>query len=297
MLHITNGDCAVRVLSRAVGGEFLPWRDVLHEGPVHAGIALHELSRRRAAFIAQAGWAPPDVVQLQFAGRDAALEEAAMHDEVVLWFEHDLYDQLQLAQLLDWFAVHPHPQLSLVCEAEYLGTMTPQRAATLFRQRRPVTQLQVNTASRAWATFGSADPFAISTAPLPELPFLGPALRRLLEEYPWRSDGLSRVERQALEALQDGPLPFEELFSRAHQRREDPVFLGDTVLAWHLERLAREGFLKKEMLWGLGERGKTVLAGEADAWAQPRSARWLGGYEIKDGRPRWDPELARLARA
>ena len=297
MLHITNGDCAVRVLSRAVGGEFLPWRDVLHEGPVQAGIPLPALSRRRAAFIAQAGWAPLDVVQDQFAERDATLEEAATHDEVVLWFEHDLYDQLQLAQLLDWFAMHPHPQLSLACEAEYLGTMTPQRAATLFRQRRPVTQLQVKTASLAWATFGSADHFAMSTAPLPELPFLGPALRRLLEEYPWRSDGLSRLERQALEALQDGPLPFEELFARAHHRREDPVFLGDTVLAWHLERLAREGFVKKEMLWGLGERGEAVLAREADAWEEPRSARWLGGYEIKDGRPRWDPDLARLVRA
>lgn len=230
MLHVTNGDCAVGVLKRAVEGEFLPWRDVLHEGPVHAGLPLDRLSVRRAAFIASAGWGPLSAIEKQFAERDATLRDAARHEEVVLWFEHDLYDQLQLIQLLDWFALHPHRKLSLVCEAEYLGTITPARAADLFRQRRRVSAAQLEAGSAAWVAFGSANPLKISDAFVQELPFLGAALRRLLEEYPWTSDGLSRLERQALQALREGPLPFEELFSRAHHQREEPVFLGDSVL-------------------------------------------------------------------
>jgi hypothetical protein len=296
VLHITNGDCAVQVLARAVQGEFLPWRDVLHEGPVHAGIPLEDLSRRRAAFIAQAGWAPHVRVQESFIQRDATLLNAMQHEEVVLWFEHDLYDQLQLIQLLDWFCIHPHPRLSLVCEAEYLGTMTPARAAELFRQRRPVTQAQLGAGSRAWGAFGSPAPMRIRTETVQGLPFLGAALRRLLEEYPWRGDGLSRLERQALEALHDGPLPFDKLFARAHHQCEDPVFLGDAILAWHLERLAAEGFVGQKVFWSLGGRGEEILAKKADAWAQPRRARWLGGYEVRDGRLRWDPDLARLVR-
>jgi hypothetical protein len=296
VLHITNGDCAAAVLSRAVAGTLLAWQDVLHEGPVHSGIALEDLSRRRAAFIAAAGWAPLLRVQESFIQRDAALHRSIEHEEVVLWFEHDLYDQLQLVQLLDWFSLHPHPRLSLVCEAEYLGSMTPARAAELFRARRRVSDAQLRAGSAAWSAVGSGDPFRVRVDPVGELPFLGAALRRLLEEFPWRGDGLSRLERQTLEALRDGPLPFAELFERAHHRREDPVFLGDTVLAWHLERLARDGLVKKEQLWALGERGRAVLAGEADAWAQPRLARWLGGYEVRDARVRWDPALARLVR-
>lgn len=52
-LHITNGDVAATVIEKAaIGGEVLPWRDVLHEGPVPAGLSLEQMSEIRAQFIA-----------------------------------------------------------------------------------------------------------------------------------------------------------------------------------------------------------------------------------------------------
>jgi hypothetical protein len=290
VLHITNGDCAVAVLQRALQGEFLPWRDVLHEGPVHAGLPLSALSLRRAAFISASGWGAPAEVEKQLIARDSVLRDAGRHDEVVLWFEHDLYDQLQLMQLLDWFAAHAHPNLSLVCEAEYLGTMTPARAADLFKARRRVSPNQLAAGSAAWGAFGGPDPRRLHLEPVAELPFLAPALQRLLEELPWTGDGLSRLERQTCEALSDGPLPVVQLFARAHHHREEPVFLGDTVFEWHVERLAADGFMRREReIVSLAANGEAVLAGRADARSFPRRARWLGGYEIRDGALRWDP--------
>ncbi|HEU4353010.1 MAG TPA: DUF1835 domain-containing protein [Burkholderiales bacterium] len=140
MLHITNGDCAARVLSRVVSGTILPWRDVLHEGPVRPGLVLEELSRERAQFIAQAGWGQRERILEDFRSRDAAFRRAGRHDEVVLWLEHDLYDQLQLIQVLDALSDVRGPPVSLVCEAEYLGTMAAERAAELFALRNPVTR-------------------------------------------------------------------------------------------------------------------------------------------------------------
>ena len=294
MLHITNGDCAVAVLSNAVEGEFLPWRDVLHEGPVHAGMPLAQLSRWRAAFIASAGWGALAEVQREFAARDAALAAASRQEEVVLWFEHDLYDQLQLIQLLDWFAAHPHPNLTLVCEAEYLGTMTPARAADLLTRRQRVTQEQLRAGSAAWGAFGAGKPRSIRLEPVPELPFLGAALQRLLEELPWVEDGLSRIERQTLEALRGAPLEFSELFPRAHQHREEPIFLGDAVLRLHLSRLLADGLVRGDPLFELTTKAREVLGKRIDAWSSPRRARWLGGYEIRDGRLRWDPGEQRV---
>ena len=105
MLHVTNGDSAAGKLRAAgIPGAILPWRDVLHDGPVPAGLTLKQLSERRAAYLGERGVAPADELLAGFRSRDARLEDCRTEDEVVLWFEHDLYDQLQLIQLLDWFA-------------------------------------------------------------------------------------------------------------------------------------------------------------------------------------------------
>jgi len=252
LLHITNGDCAVAVLSQVVQGPILPWRDVLHEGPVRAGLSLEELSTERARFIADCGWGLLSEVQNHFEARDAAFRSAGQHDEIVLWFEHDLYDQLQLIQVLDGLAELRGPPITLICEAEYLGKMAPARAAELFELRNPVMRKHLNEGQDAWAAFRSADPLTIDWTKPKALPFLGPALRRHLEEFPWASDGRSRTERQILEGT---------------QHLEEPAFLGDTVLAWHRERLAQKKWLP----------------------------RWLGGVRVEESsRWRWNPAAGLL---
>ena len=284
MLHITNGDCAVAVLSQVVQGSVLPWRDVLHEGPVRAGLSLEDLSRERAAFIAQAGWGEFGLVLGDFQARDAAFRKAGEHDEIVLWFEHDLYDQLQLIQVLDGLADLRGPPISLVCEPEYLGKMSPERAAELFALRNPITRRHFQDARVAWAAFCSTDPLEIDPQKATALPFLGAALRRHSEEFPWTTDGLSRIERQILQVTGDQPTTFYQIFRRTE---EEPAFLGDAVLLWHLQRLAREGLMAgSEHRWWVTGRQRTQ-----------RVPRWLGGYEVKDETVQWDPELGRLMRA
>jgi Domain of unknown function (DUF1835) len=288
LLHITNGDCAVALLSQVVQGPILPWRDVLHEGPVRAGMPLEALSRERAQFIADAGWGALSEVLENFQQRDATFRRAGEHDEIVLWFEHDLYDQLQLIQVLDGLAALRGPPISLVCEAEYLGIMAPDRAAELFSLRTPLTRRHFQEAQAAWAAFRSSDPLQIDPAKPKALHFLGAALRRHLEEFPWTTDALSRLERGIVEGLQQGPRDLAQLFIAVE---ENPAFLGDAVLAWHLERLAREALLVAEGThWGSKQ---WRLTGKPRAQRQPR---WLGGYEVKDQTVRWDPALSRLVR-
>lgn len=282
--HITNGDRAAAVIGRLRAGEVLPWRDVLHEGPVRAGLTLEELSGERAAFIAGAGWGELAEVRASFAARDARLRSARAEDEVVLWFEHDLYDQLQLIQLLDWFAAHPVARLLLVCEAEYLGPMTPGRAAQLLEQRKAVTPRQLDVAEAAWLAFRSPHPaplLEVLAQDLRPLPFLRDALIRHLQEFPWTTDGLSRTERAILDSLRDGPQRFAAIFERT---REEPVFMGDAVLRWHLARLEAEGWIgQRDGRWKLGER------------KERRFERWLGGVLVRPDAPyRWDPFAASL---
>jgi hypothetical protein len=248
---------------------------------VRAGLSLEELSTERAAFIVEAGWGELEEVLEQFQQRDAAFRRAGEHDEIVLWFEHDLYDQLQLIQVLDGLSGLRGPPISIVCEAEYLGTLPPERAAELFSLRNPVTRRHFQEAQAAWSAFRSPDPRGLQNCKSTSLPFLAAALRRHLQEFPWTRDGFSLLERTVLDALRSGPLEFPELFLKV---KEDPAFLGDAVLAWHLERLSKEG----------------LIGTSAGAWRftgkkrQRRVPRWLGGHEVKDETLRWDPASGRL---
>ncbi len=238
MLHVTNGDCAVAVL-RAAGmrGDLLPWRDVLHEGPVDPTLSPADLSALRARFIADSGWASHEEAGRQFLERDERLQRCAEDEEVVLWFEHDLYDQLQLLQLLAWFRAHPHPRLTLVCEAEYLGEMTPSRAAALFASRKPVSDAQLRIGDEAWRAFGLHQVDRFLNTKQAELPFLEAALKRYLEEP-------RRTEALIVEALAGGPLELGELFRRT-QEKDEPRFLGDTVFLKRLERLESLGRVRR----------------------------------------------------
>src|SRR5439155_25032121 len=57
--------------------------------------------RTRARFLAACGWGRQQALLSLLERRDRQLVEALRDDrQVVLWFEHDLYDQLQLVDVL-----------------------------------------------------------------------------------------------------------------------------------------------------------------------------------------------------
>ncbi len=141
-------------------------------------------------------------------------------DEVCLWFEHDLYDQLQLLQLLDWFhgrwpgnvqrnaPAASGSRLSLVSIGDHesvssflgLGQLEPEYFPALFDDRITVGRDLLKLGQEGWRAF-RADPLCwldLATHPRPALPFLANAMTRLLQEPPSTRNGLGRTEQQAL---------------------------------------------------------------------------------------------------
>ena len=94
-LNIVNGDACIHIMKKAhIKGDFLPWRDFLHEGAVPANLSLEALSKIRAKFISNYGLGSLEKIKKDFEARDRKLKSYKLYDKVVLWFEHDLYDQL-----------------------------------------------------------------------------------------------------------------------------------------------------------------------------------------------------------
>ena len=308
MLHITNGD-SVSISGTSIGGDVVFWRDVLHEGPVPAALPLADLSSVRARFIASRGWASIEEAERGFVERDETLRSAADHHEVVLWFEHDLYDQLQLIQILDWFLTHRRPhRLSLISLSKFpgmarfkgLGELSPPQLESLFPNRVRVTLAEMKVASEAWLAFRSPDPRDIEwtlTNTAPVLPYLNGAFTRHLEQFPSTTDGLSRTERQILEITSTGAGRFQDLFL-CDQDREERVFMGDSTFAWYVDQLASgpEPLLDATNGYHLTRSGVAVMSGRSDAVALRGIDRWLGGVHLEGADPayRWDVRARKI---
>ena len=171
-LHVTNGDVTVDLLRRAgLARDALAWADVLHEGPVPAGLGAAGLRRVRAEFIAGADGLDPAAVRRRFEERDRAL--AANRDgRYVLWFEADLYDQLQIAQILGALGdlgVVPG-RVTLVCIGEYpgiahfggLGELEQGQFPGLLDAATPLTAEALDLGAAAWAALRAADPAGLA---------------------------------------------------------------------------------------------------------------------------------------
>jgi hypothetical protein len=304
-LHITNGDCAVEpIRALGLGGDVLPWRDVLHEGPVPAPATLDSLRPLRARFLAGFDSGSAVAIARDLETRDRRLAAGVEGEEIALWFEHDLYDQLQLVQILDWLATHRSARPVLLQSDQYLGNMTAEELGALWQRRADVTDAQLEAARRAWRAFTHDDPRAIEKVldAVDALPYLSAALIRHLEEFPASGTGLSRTERQILETLVIGSWPFAELFKAAHHDREDPFFLGDTVFRDVLNTLAAGDDplvgIESDRIW-LTDTGRAALAGKRDRVEHLGIDRWLGGVHLKGRRVpyRWDARARRIVAA
>jgi len=66
-LNIVNGDACIDMMKKAqIVGDFLPWRDFLHEGSVPVNLPLEELSLARAKFISDYGLGKFDDIKKDF---------------------------------------------------------------------------------------------------------------------------------------------------------------------------------------------------------------------------------------
>ncbi len=311
MRHVTNGSVFLsRLHDLGVPGRVVPWDDVLHEGPVPAGLSWEELRRVRAEFLA-INWGDVTGIERSLAARDAALVEAMADDEIVLWFEHDLYDQLHVLQVLDLLqAVRPGQpgaaatgaRVTAILADDYLAAQSDETLAAWFAARQPVSRGQWAAAAEAWACFRAPDPMRLSAFDHPGAwPSLRAALRRHLQQFPSVWNGLSRTERQTLAAVAPGPLAVRDAFRAANHAVEEAIFMGDAGWWSHIRPLLTSphpllrvvGEAPADMnhadWWrddqsaprlALTDPGSRVMAGEADHVALNGIDRWLGGVHL-----------------
>ena len=309
MLHILNGDSTANLLKEAgLEGDFLTWREALIAGATPAGIDKESWFDLRARHLASAYDRAFDEVLNGLMEQEAALGRLGDHDEVVLWFEHDLFCQIHLIYLLDHLSRREPgvTRLSLICIDRFpgrrdfrgLGELSPFDIGSLLDKRREISNQEKDLGAQAWAAYCSPTPHKIEdllNRDTASLPFLERALKKHLARFPFAINGLGLIENTALALISQAPKNFASLFGEFG--KAEPLFgYGDLQFLNDMRRLAdaKKPLVRidrpddrgdsapaiPKLQFELTDLGAAVLAGEADFVAENEVDFWLGGVRL-----------------
>jgi hypothetical protein len=312
-LHITNGDSAAGTLREFLDDPVAVTCDLLFEGPA-PDVDLDTWHHLRAAYLSRIAPDGYETIRRSLTEGDRRIDEALAAERVVLWFEHDLYDQLLLVRTIA--RADPSADLWMICIGAFpgverfigLGQLSAGQLASLYPMRARVTAGQFKTASDVWRAFRAGDPRSLlSIGDTDPLPFVAAAIRRLFEEYPSTVNGLSRSAATALRLLKSAPIAAGRLFVATQQLEERP-FLGDLGFYDILRSLAaaRAPLVRiddarapdaPQAIVEITSAGRDVVEGRADAVALNGIDQWRGGVHLSAERRspwRWDPQAQTL---
>ncbi|WP_379137436.1 sigma-70 family RNA polymerase sigma factor [Paenibacillus sp. sgz500958] len=328
LLHIVNGDSVGDMLRQGiVHGDILVWREVYPHGPVFPQPAAEDNRTFRAGYLEKTLGVPKAEYLAASIAQEQALDQCGKYDEVVLWFEHDLFDQTMLSYLLHRFSdmSSPPAKLSLLCIGEFpgielfhgLGQLTREQIATLHGTWTPIGAVELQLGSALWQAYASADPQILQSLlnqDTSALPFAHDAFKAHLSRFPSTSNGLGIVEQTTLERVNAGTNKAYSLFGEVTDSLHR-LGMGDLEYKYVLSRMAQapHPLLEiggKKAVPGvnpistpfrndtveLTELGKEVLEGKIDWTFLSGIDEWYGGVHLQGNQPdwRWNAAMQRI---
>ncbi|RRB02825.1 DUF1835 domain-containing protein [Larkinella rosea] len=310
-VHILNGDATAGAFADSTipgqsdSSQVAIWREALSEGPVNAFVPLTELWNIRQKWHRVYDENPqPERYDQMVVQEFEKWTKPTDYDEIYLWFEHDLFCQINLVFLLAQFAQRPlgSTKIKQVSVDSFpgepffkgIGQLSGAQLATLYLQAEELTQHELDLALKVWKAYASPEPLDIQkllNSDFGRLRFLKTALILHLQRFPFTENNLNLIEHLLTATLMEGPLPESDLIGRFLQ--QDRVYgITDLSVGETIRQLNGK-------LWAYTDEGVSLTEAGADIIAGRRTLnpveRWLGGfYQTADSPYRWNRELEKL---
>ncbi|SRR5581483_319193 len=299
MIHFHNGDVTATLARKAgVPGRHVPFRESLITGPVRRDLALLDWVEERARTLSEEHGENLLRVRNELLEQEKTIDAARAEEEIVLWFEHDLYCLVHLLYLIKRFS---NCRLTLIWCPSPLGLLAPEEYFKLFGSRTAVTPVMQRVTDAVWQAYTGADPTAFNrflVQDIPDFPFVIDGLRLHASRFPSTTTGLGEPQRQLMQLIDEGAADFSTLFARFNPN--PPRFgFGDGEVLRHLRRLAWCAVPMITMTEVPGDEhkaalavtpaGRNVLQGSVDYVEVNGPDGWLGGAQLtREKLWRWD---------
>ncbi|GAB4029079.1 DUF1835 domain-containing protein [Spirosoma gilvum] len=261
ILHVLNGDSTAYSFAEAgLPGDVAVWREMLSEGPLLDALQTDDLWKLRENWLnAQFGDRPneADTYYRKVVAEFERIYQPNTYDQIILWFEHDLFCQINLVFLLSRFSrvelgTTVVKQVSVnqfdgMPNFKGLGELTGAQLATLYPKAEPLTDYELALAAHVWSAYATADVTTLTnllSEDFGRLRYLREALRAQLDRLQVGENGLSTIENQLLSLVQSSPKTPQQVVGE--WLSTDRIYgLGDWSIENYLRRLIEQEVLQE----------------------------------------------------
>ncbi len=253
IIHVLNGDSSVQLLKKSgLEGEIAVWRELLCEGPLHADFASDDFWRKRYTYFKE----ELGVDKLEYYDKTIKeilkIEDVSGYSEVVLWFEYDLFCQVNLLAACSYLLkdFKKYVKLSLVCVGSFKGKenlqsltdFSPNDFITLYKNRLNLSKSNLIFADECWKLYAENDVEKLKNFNFrhPKFEYLQAAIHQHLKRFP-NENGLNEIDTKILQIISENSCTKNEIIRALliWQTKETVYGFSDLQYVKYLEKLKK----------------------------------------------------------
>ncbi|MDT0690175.1 DUF1835 domain-containing protein [Salegentibacter sp. F188] len=292
-IHITNGDgLAGKMLELDIPGEVIVWRELLCEGPTVQDVGGKEFVKLRKKFVSGTYGISPEDYKKKFVSQLEKLRKLKDYEEVILWFEFDLFCHINMIAVISFFLQHKKEvPMYLVCSKKLKGEkghnpLTQLNAKQLYnhyQNKIPLTSDDLQTANFIWELYCSNNPLQLKAQikKHSNFEYLSSCIRAHIERFPNSKTGINSLERNILNIIQRNMISSENQLLGYALEYQGYYGYSDNQMQRLLAKI-RDFYLVENDRVILSKKGDAVMEGTKNFYRELNNNECLGGAKMYD---------------
>lgn len=292
-LHITNGDDLTKNLqSVGIEGDIVVWREMLCEGPTSYILGSDEFLKLRTGFLQSTYGISAEDYYRQFVDELHKLTVCNSYEEVVLWFEFDLFSHINMLAAISHLLENKKDiPVTLVCskrlegEKEFspLSQLDLKHLKNHYDHRISLNEDDLEMASFIWQLYNGDNPQKLKGLIKTQTNFeyLSSCVRAHLERFPNSVTGLNALEQNILRLIEKNNITSLSHLIGYTLEYQGYFGLGDMQINRMLHHLHLFFEVREDKVL-LTEQGKEALNGSRNFYRELKNDECLGGVKKYD---------------
>ena len=294
ILHITNGDSLTERLQQIdLTGDIIIWREMLCEGPTVTEVGTENFIKIRKKFLLENYSISEEDYEEKFVSQIHKLSQIDNYDEIILWFEFDLFCHINMLAAISYLIQNKHHEaVYLVCSGRVpgekdligLSELSDAQLHAHYENKIRLSEDDLEMANFIWELYCGNNPNKLK----PEIrkssnfKYLSSCIRAHIERYPNAHTGLNTLETNILKLIKNHRITSENQLCGYVLNYQGYYGYGDVQIFKIIDQLRLFFYQDDDGTIKLSSKGNMALNGTQNFYRDLKTDFFMGGTHKYD---------------